>query len=97
MNVNRSTGLLIGATVANGIAVGVALEVAIKQLPARRRIGPAAYRDYACAADLGNGLTWYPVLEASTAVVSTGAVVTGLDHGGMTSSGVARSATRRTK
>jgi len=49
-------GLLIGATVVNGIAAGVALDLAIKQLPARRRLGPALYRNYACAADLGNGL-----------------------------------------
>jgi hypothetical protein len=78
VDINLSTGLLIGATVANGIAAGVALDLAIKQLPARQRIGPAPYRDYACAADLGNGLAWYPVLEASTTLVTTGAVVTGL-------------------
>jgi hypothetical protein len=78
MGVNLPRGLLIGATVVNGIAAGVALDLAIKQLPARQRIGVAAYRDYACAADLGNGLAWYPVLEASTAVVTTGAVVAGL-------------------
>lgn len=78
MNIDLSTGLLIGATVANGIAAGVALDLAIKELPARQRIGPARYRDYACAADLGKGLVWYPILAASTTLVTTGAVVTGL-------------------
>jgi hypothetical protein len=78
MNINLSTGLLIGATVANGVAAGVALDLAINQLPARQRIGPAPYRDYARAADLVNGQAWYPVLAASTVLTTTGAVVAGL-------------------
>lgn len=54
------------------------MDQAVKQLPARRRIGAAAYLDYVRAADLGNGLVWYPIMGVSTALATLAAAVVGL-------------------
>lgn len=76
-----ATGLLIAATVTNAIATGATLDQALKQLPARRRIGAGAYVDYVRAADLANGRIWYPIMGIGTALVSLAAVTAGLlDH-----------------
>jgi len=78
--VENATVLLIAATVANGVATGATFDQVVKQLPARRRIGAGAYTAYLRAADLRNGLVWYPILVVSTAVTTVAAVVTGLLH-----------------
>jgi hypothetical protein len=74
MRVGTSLALLIGSVAANGLLTGATLDQAIKQLPARKRIGVLAYSDYSRAADLGNGLIWYPIIGVGTAALS---VVTG--------------------
>jgi hypothetical protein len=51
--------LALIAAALNGILAGASLDQAIKQLPARHRIGVIAYSAYAKAADLGNGIPWY--------------------------------------
>lgn len=52
--------LVIVATALIGILSGMSLDQAVKQLPARRRIGVVAYSAYSRAADLGNGRFLYP-------------------------------------
>jgi hypothetical protein len=74
MQVGTTMALVIASLTANGLLTGATLDQAIKQLPARKKIGAVAYSDYSRAADLGNGLIWYPVLGVGTAVLS---VVTG--------------------
>lgn len=60
------------------------MQAIFKQLPARHRIGATAYTAYARAADLGNGLIWYPIIGVSTTLLCAAAVVTGLlDHPGV--------------
>jgi hypothetical protein len=81
MRVGTALALLIASFAANGVLTGATLDQAIKQLPARRRIGVLAYSDYSRAADLGNGLVWYPVIGVGTAVLSVVAGAVGLaDH-----------------
>ena len=76
-----ATGLLIAATVTSAIACGATLDQTFKQLPARHRIGATAYTAYARAADLANGLIWYPIIGISTTILCAAAVVMGLiDH-----------------
>jgi hypothetical protein len=78
---NLTDGLLLAATVSSAIAGGATLDQTVKQLPARHRIGAEAYTAYARAADLSNGLVWYPVMGIGTTVLVIGAVVAGLlDH-----------------
>jgi hypothetical protein len=80
MQVGTTLALLIASFAANGLLTGATLDQAIKQLPARKAIGAVAYSDYSRAADLGNGLIWYPVLGVGTAVLSVVAAVVGLVH-----------------
>ena len=78
---NVATGLLLAANITSSIACGATLDQTFKQLPARHRIGATAYTTYARAADLGNGLIWYPIIGISTTLLCAAAVVTGLlDH-----------------
>lgn len=78
MSVDVATGLLLIAVAVNGIATGATLDQAIKQLPARHRIGPAVYTCYVRAADMANGLYWYPPLGIGTALLTLAAVTLGL-------------------
>jgi hypothetical protein len=68
-------GLAIAATALDGLLAGASLDQSIKQLPARRRIGAIAYSVYARAADLGNGLLWYPLLGIGAALLTIVAAV----------------------
>lgn len=70
--------LPLAAAAANSIAAGATLDQAIKQLPARRDVGALAYVDYIRAADLGNGLIWYPLIGIGATSLSVAAVVVGL-------------------
>ena len=67
------TGVALAALVADGILAGLSLDKVIVQLPARRRIGVAAYAAYARAADLGNGIAFYPGVGVGAAVVTLAA------------------------
>lgn len=70
--------LLLTAIVTNALLVGAAADQVIKQLPARHRIGVAAFSDYSQAADLSNGVAWYATLGIGAAVLSILAAVVGL-------------------
>jgi hypothetical protein len=78
MQVSATLALLTASLAANGLLTGATLDQAIKQLPARKTIGVVAYSAYSRAADLGNGLIWYPVLGVGTAVLSAVAGGVGL-------------------
>lgn len=80
MKVDATLALLIATLAANGLLTGATLDQAVKQLPARKVIGAVAYSDYSRAADLGNGLIWYPVLGVGTAVLSVVAGAVGLSQ-----------------
>jgi hypothetical protein len=67
--------LLLIATALNGIVAGASLDQAIKQLPARHRIGVVAYSAYSQAADLGNGIPWYVSVGISVVVFTMGAAI----------------------
>lgn len=81
MSLDVGAGLTLAAMVTVAIATGATLDQAIKQLPARHRIGPTAYLAYVRAADMTNGLLWYPVLGIGTALITLAAVASGLLHG----------------
>jgi hypothetical protein len=90
MNSDVTTWMLIATTVVTGVGAGATLDQAIKQLPARHRIGPSAYADYVRAADLGNGLIWYPILGIGTTLVTLATVLVGFlhDRNGATTAGL---------
>lgn len=71
-------GLLITAVVVNAMLVGAAGDQVVKQLPARHRIGVAAFSDYSQAADLSNGVPWYATLGIGAAVLAILAALAGL-------------------
>lgn len=51
--------LIVATTALSGIAAGTSLDVSIRQLPARHRIGVLAYSAYSQATDLGTAVFWY--------------------------------------
>lgn len=67
---------LILATVATGLLAGASLDQSVKQLPARRRIGVAAFSRYSQAADLGNGIALYASLGAAVLLFNIAAAIT---------------------
>jgi hypothetical protein len=67
--------LILAATAATGILAGASLDQSIKQLPARHRIGMAAFSAYSRAADLGNGIVWYAVIGIGAAALTIAAAV----------------------
>ena len=67
--------LIVAATATNGLLAGASLDQSIKQLPARNRIGGAAYSVYSRAGDLGNGIAWYAALGVSSALLTIIAAV----------------------
>lgn len=78
MQLSATLMLLVASVSVNGLLTGATLDQAIKQLPARKAIGAVAYSDYSRAADLGNGLIWYPVLGIGAAVLSVVTSAVGL-------------------
>lgn len=72
--------LIVLAAALNGILAGASLDQAIKQLPARRRIGVIAYSAYAKAADLGNGLPWYISIGIGSVLLTIGAALAALSQ-----------------
>jgi hypothetical protein len=67
------TSVAMAALVADGILAGLSLDKVIVQLPARRRIGVAAYAAYARAADLGNGIAFYAAAGVGAAALTIAA------------------------
>jgi hypothetical protein len=61
--------VFLSALAFNGMLAGMSLDQGIKQLPARKRIGPAAYAQYTRAADLGPGVTLYSVFGIGAALL----------------------------
>ena len=62
--------LVIATTALSGIAAGASLDVSIRQLPARHRIGVMAYSAYSQATDLGTARIWYPPLGIGTLLLA---------------------------
>lgn len=72
-----TTVLLVVATTAlSGIGAGASLDVSIKQLPARHRIGVIAYSAYSQATDLGTARVWYPPLGIGTLLLALATALT---------------------
>lgn len=71
-------GLLLAAVVVNAMLVGASGDQVVKQLPARHRIGVAAFSDYSEAADLSNGVPWYATLGIGAAMLAVLAALAGL-------------------
>jgi hypothetical protein len=63
------------ATAINGLLAGLNLDTALVKLPARQRIGAAAYATFARGNDLGNGLLVYPLLGVGAALLTVLATV----------------------
>ena len=63
------------STVVDGILAGAVLDYVIKQLPARKRIGIKAYKEYFLASDLGNGRFWYIPLGLSAYALNVSVLV----------------------
>lgn len=57
--VDTTVLLVVATTALSGIAAGTSLDVSIRQLPARHRIGVLAYSAYSRATDLGTAIFWY--------------------------------------
>lgn len=68
--------LVVATTALSGIAVGASLDVSIRQLPARHRIGVMAYSAYSQATDLGTARIWYPPLGIGTLLLALATAVT---------------------
>src|SRR6266700_4301781 len=68
--------LVIATTALSGIAAGASLDVSIRQLPARHRIGVIAYSVYSQATDLGTARVWYPPLGIGTLLLALATAVT---------------------
>ena|SRR5579863_9722633 len=67
--------LVIAVTALSGIAAGASLDVSIRQLPARHRIGIIAYSVYSQATDLGTARIWYPPLGIGTLLLALATAV----------------------
>jgi hypothetical protein len=63
-------GLLALTILVDGLLAGASLDQSIKQLPARHRMGVAAFSAYSRAADLGNGVVWYAALGIGGALLT---------------------------
>ena|SRR5215211_1965032 len=67
--------LIFAATIFIGLLAGASLDQSIKQLPARYRIGLAAYSQYSRASDLGNGILFYGILGVTAALSNITAAI----------------------
>ena len=73
--VNTTVILVVATTALSGIAAGASLDVSIRQLPARHRIGVIAYSVYSQATDLGTARVWYPPLGIGTLLLALATAV----------------------
>jgi hypothetical protein len=71
--VQRTRNLVLAAVVANAITVGATLDQAIKQLPARHRMGVVAFSRYSRAGDLSRGVPWYATIGCAAAALGLAA------------------------
>lgn len=67
--------LVVSTTTLSGIAAGASLDVSIRQLPSRHRIGVIAYSVYSQATDLGTARVWYPPLGIGTLLLALATAV----------------------
>lgn len=72
--------LALATTALIGPGAGMSLDQAIKQLPARRKIGVIAYSAYSRAGDQGNGLFLYPPIGIGCLALAVAAAVSGHLH-----------------
>lgn len=75
------SAVLVAAVAVNGMLVGASLDQAIKQLPARHRIGVRAHSGYSQAADLDNGVAWYGGLGLVAAALTLAVAAPALGFG----------------
>jgi len=68
MNIDFTFLVTLVATLLTGLLAGASLDKALIQLPARHRIGAAAFAAFSRANDLGNGLIIYPALGIGAAL-----------------------------
>ncbi|MBA2681584.1 MAG: hypothetical protein H0U76_24705 [Ktedonobacteraceae bacterium] len=68
--VDTTVILVVATTALSGVGAGASLDVSIKQLPARHRIGVIAYSVYSQATDLGTARVWYPPLGIGTLLLA---------------------------
>ena len=81
MHATAALGLVIAAVVVSSMVAAASLDLSIKQLPARRRIGALAYSDFSLMANARTGLFWYVPLPFAWVVTATAAAVVGWgDH-----------------
>lgn len=86
MRIETAFWLLIPTVVTSAMITSASLEQAIKQLPARHKIGLKAYAEYCLASDLQTGLSWYLPLGSAWAFFTLAAAVVGwLNHQGQQS------------
>jgi len=70
--------LVVATTALSGIAAGTSLDVSIRQLPARHRIGVLAYSAYSRATDLGTAVFWYISVGVSALLFALAAALVAL-------------------
>ena len=62
--------LIVAATAMTGLLAGASLDKAVVQLPARHRLGTAAFAAFSRANDLGRGLFFYPFMGIGAALLT---------------------------
>lgn len=81
---NLVISLLLLAIAMNGLLSGLNVDTALVKLPARHRIGAAAYATFVRGNDLGNGLVVYPLLGIGAALFTVLATaIAYLEHSSM--------------
>ena len=73
--VDTTVILVVATTALSGIAAGTSLDVSIRQLPARHRIGVLAYSAYSQATDLGTAVFWYSSVGVSAFLLALAAAL----------------------
>jgi hypothetical protein len=68
-------GLIVGATLANGLLAGGDLDRWLVGMPAWELVGVLGWANYSRFADLGNGLVLYPTLAIGGTLLCLAAVV----------------------
>jgi hypothetical protein len=76
--VDTTVILVVATTALSGIAAGTSLDVSIRQLPARHRIGVLAYSAYSRATDLGTAIFWYSSVGVSAFLFALAAALVAL-------------------
>jgi hypothetical protein len=83
---STTLALAIGAVALIGPLTGMSLDQSVKQLPARRQIGIAAFSAYSRAADLVNGVYLYAFFGVGAALLAIAAAISAYAGGGTHSS-----------